>query len=138
MKTDYDKPIKIDLIKLADLIQPFKSKIWINCKSPITKKDIEKYLSKKNLQSPDVKVQFDYIWDISTKDIHLKRVAWLVKNFSDKYPISLDFGMTNFEGYFNVDDGYHRLLAAYYLNKKYIKANCSGSIKEIKKYLYKP
>ena len=138
MTINFDEPVKIDLKKLRHYIGPFKYNYWVKCDSPIKRGEIKECLKRHELQSPDIPVEkeFDF-WDVSSKEIHLKRIAWLVKNFNEEHPISLDFGIPSMGGSFCVDDGYHRLLAAYYKVIPYIKANCSGAITEIENYLYK-
>lgn len=136
---DFSKPEKIDLIKLSNLFMPFHSRIWQKCDKPITRKEIEEYVLSNKLQSPDIKVEFDPVckfWDLSSRDIHLKRIAWLVQNFDDQFPIAIDFGVPNFGGHFEIIDGNHRLLAAYFLGKEYVNAECSGAVSEIEKFLY--
>lgn len=132
-----DTPIKIDLQKLSEIFHPFQSCIWVKCYKPITRYMIRVTVENKDFQSPEVPVEYDLIWDISDRRTHIKRIAWLVDNWSDKNPIEIDFGIPELGiGFFEVGDGNHRLLAAYYLNKPYIMAHCSGSISEIEKYTY--
>jgi len=133
-----DKSEKIDLNKLAEIWSPFKSNIWVKLTSPITKEEITKALEENNFQSPDVEVCHDLIWDISDRETHIKRIAWFVKNLdSEKYPIEIDFGIPNLNlGFFEIYDGNHRLLAAYYREDKFIHVYCSGAVDEIKKYSY--
>jgi hypothetical protein len=59
------------------------------------------------------------IWDESTREEHIARIAWLVLNYNENYPIDIDFGTPSMDAHFEVSDGNHRLAAAYYLNKKY-------------------
>lgn len=129
-------PVKIDLNKLKELFNPFESNVWVKIDSPITIDEITDYINKGLYQSPDIEVKHDLIWDVSDRDIHLKRIAWLVKNYdSEQYPILIDFGIPSLGmGFFEISDGCHRVAAAIYRNDKFIYADCSGEVNEIEKY----
>lgn len=130
---DYSKPIKISLDKLTQVWNPFYGCIWVKIDSPITKEEIANAIRKQQFITPDVPKPKDAIWDISSKEQHIQRIAWFVCNFSDDYPIEIDFGIP---GYCNlqVDDGNHRLAAAIYSEKEFILAICGGDVSEIEKY----
>ena len=135
MQFDFS-PVKIDLNKLKELFNPFESNVWVKLKKPITYEEITEYLHNDLLQSPYVEVKHDLIWDISDRDVHLKRIAWLVKNYdSEKYPITIDFGLPSLGmGFFEIADGCHRIAASIYRNDKFIYANCSGEVVIIENY----
>lgn len=129
---------KIDLQKLLEICNPLTSARWVGLNDiPITLKEIETYVNSDMLQSPDVLVELSMSYDISSRDTHLKRIAWLVKNYSNNYPIMLDFGVPALGNSFCFEDGMHRYHAAIYRNESYITASCSGSIEIIEQYKYK-
>ena len=131
------EPVKIDLDKLSEIWPPFQFNIWVKCDTPIQREEIYNALRDNNLQNPNLKVDYELIWDISSREVHVARIAWMVRYWSDHFPIDIDFGVPHFmSGTLEISDGNHRLLAAYYLNKPYIMAQCSGSISEIEKYAY--
>ena len=84
------------------------------------------------------KLNFTYlIWDESTRDIHLKRIAWLVQNFKEndiKFAINIDFWVEL--SWSDIEDGNHRLAAAIYLKKPYILTNACWSFLNIFHYIY--
>jgi len=129
-------PTKIDLKKLSNRYNPFKSVNWVGIDTPIKREEIEQFIKKDKLQSPDVPIKFSGIWDVSNRETHIKRIAWLVKNYDENYPIEIDFGIPNLGVRFQISDGIHRLHASFYLREKYILANCSGAISEIGNYTY--
>lgn len=136
MKEEILPPNKIDLKKIKSLVRPFEESIWLNCVDPITKEEIKTALDNNNLQSPDVPIKFSGIWDNSAREEHIKRIAWFVKNLNLETPICIDFGCGYLGGHFEIYDGNHRLLAAYYREEKYILADCSGLIELIEEHTY--
>jgi len=125
---------KISLEKFVALFNPFESNIWVKVSSPLTVEEILKASS----VSPDVPQQTELIWNVEDRFTHAGRVRWLIENWSDDYPIDIDFGMPNL-GYPSSElicDGNHRLMAAIVLKRKWINANCSGEVNEIEKYLW--
>ncbi|MCK9459514.1 MAG: hypothetical protein M0R80_07740 [Proteobacteria bacterium] len=133
MVTDYSKPIKINIKKLQQEWSPFRDCIWVNVDRPITREEIANAIKKKQFITPETPKPKDSIWDVSSREQHLQRIAWFVCNFSDNYPIEIDFGIPGY-GNLRVDDGNHRFAAAIYLKKKYISAICGGAISEIERY----
>lgn len=127
---------KIDLKKFTERFDPFQNCIWIKLTTPLTVAEI---LSAVPVSALEVEQKQEYgIWNVEERDVHAGRVKWLIDNWSDKFPIDLDFGMPNL-GYPSTQlicDGNHRLMAAIILKKKYINATCSGEEKEINKYVY--
>jgi len=130
-----EEVLKIDLLKLAELFQPWERNIWVECNKPISSIEIEESLYNNQTQGPHIPVKFELIWDISDRTTHIKRIAWLVNNFSDDFPIEIDFGIPN-TCYPTIIDGNHRLLAAYFLKRSFIMVNWCGAISEVKKYTY--
>lgn len=131
---------KIDLKKLEEIWSPFNATVWIKLNTPVTKEEVAQAIAENKLISPETpKKMFMDFWDESSREEHVQRIAWLVKNFSDEYPIELDFGIPGFGGMcgFDIYDGNHRLAAAIYLERPYITANCSGAESLIDKFLLK-
>lgn len=131
---DSNESQKIDLFKLLERIDVFSMSIWFNNDSHITLDEIGEAVKHHDvLYRPSTG---DY--DTASHKDHVKRIAWLVENWSDDYPIELDFGIPELNYYVHnpILDGHHRLFAALYLRKEFINANCSGSVKEIEKYLF--
>lgn len=128
------QPTKICLSKLSELYLPFQRNIWVKCETPITREEITKAIDNNELQSPSESVDM-YMewWDTSPRETHIKRIAWLVKHFDPKYYISIDFGIPGLCD-FTIEDGNHRLLAAYYLNLPYILCDCAGSVDIIESF----
>lgn len=128
---------KISLSKLTEIWNPFEYSIWIDMKSPITKKEVSEAIKNKKFISPDVpKNMYLDFWDKSTREEHIARIAWLVENYNEEYHLEIDFGVPSMGCYFCFMDGNHRLCAAIYLNKEYVLVNCSGGESEIEKFVY--
>lgn len=127
---------KIDLSKLIVDWNPFQSAIWSEMEKPITIMEVEDAIKKEQFISPDIPKPMYRIWDTSTREQHISRVAWFVTNYQEKYPIEIDFGIPGF-CYLTVEDGNHRLAAAIYLNLPFIWAIASGSTNLIREYGYK-
>lgn len=133
---DFNKLVKIDISKLSELINPYDSNIWVKVTKPITKEEISNAIRSNNLISPDFPKKTYLIWDESTREEHIARIAWLVTNYDEKYYIEIDFGVPSLGGRFELSDGNHRLAAAIYLNKPYILANVSGDLDLVDEYTY--
>lgn len=129
---------KISISKLTKIWNPFEFKIWIKMETPVTEAEIVEAINNNQLIGPDSpkKMYMDF-WDESTREEHVHRIAWFVKNYSHDYPLSLDFGIPNLGVGFNFDDGNHRLAAAIFLKLEYVVAEVGGSIDEIEKFIYK-
>lgn len=127
---------KVDLSKLKELFNPFKSSVWVKLNSPITREEIKAAIDNGEFISPDEETPMYLIWDESTREQHAKRIAWLVENFSHDFPIEIDFGIEGFDSLRHdiVLDGCHRIAAAIYRGEKFIMANCSGSKSRIDFY----
>lgn len=123
---------KISISKLIELIDPFKWSNWVKCDSPLT---IDEILTSSTI-SPDIPQEMTLIWNTESREIHAGRIHWLVLNWSDDYPIDLDFGIPQlFQSTDILLDGHHRLMAAIILKKEFINARCCGAVSEIEKYL---
>jgi len=126
---------KISVNKILEIKNPFQSLIWVKLNSPLTQEEIFNAIP----INPSVSKEMDLIWDIESREKHAGRILWLYQNWSDNFPIELDFGMPDI-GYPATEfitDGHHRLMAAIMLKKEWIYANCSGSIACIQEFEYK-
>lgn len=133
IEDDVDIVQKISIEKLTALINPFERTNWVKLTSPLT---IEEVLSSVPI-SYDIPQKMELIWNVEDRMTHAGRIHWLVLNWSDDFPIDLDFGMPEM-GYPSseiIHDGHHRLMAAMILKKEFINARCSGAVSEIEKYL---
>lgn len=113
--------MKIPLEKLKDY-NAFEIPIWNKCKNNlITRKQVQEAIRKKNFcnypPGPD-----------ATRSEHARRVALLVVCL-DLTPIELDIGVPELgcENSYWVQDGHHRLAAAFFRGDQFIEANISGS-----------
>ena len=134
-----NRTTKIDLRKLQknhNLQIPFIDSIWIKMHEPLTRKEIREAIQKRCLISPDIPKPMDGLWDISSREQHIQRIAWLVANYQEEHPIEVDFGIPGF-CQMAITDGHHRLAAAIYLKLDYILVSASGSTKVIEKYRFK-
>lgn len=102
---------KLVLKLLQEKLSPFRYTTWQVLNKPITKKEIREAIKNKQFISPKSKPVKDI--DNSTREEHIQRIAWLVKNYDrDNYPIDVDFGIPETEAKFCVLDGCHRLAGA--------------------------
>ena len=131
---DLAHPVKTSVKEIIQIWNPFNRNLWVTMNSPITRFEIAEVLQKDDLISPEVPVKMNLIWDISSRSEHIKRIAWFVKYYDEKYSIEID-GIPGYCG-FTILDGNHRLAAVIYLEKPYIMAQMSGSIDIINKFLY--
>lgn len=128
---------KINLAKLSERFNPFKINVWVELHSPITREEIQLAIENSEFITPEQETPMYLIWDISTREQHVKRIAWLAVNFSQEFPIAIDFGIDGFHnsGDF-ILDGCHRIAAAIYRKEKFITAECCGSESRINNYVY--
>lgn len=124
--------IKLDLDKIKEVWNPFKNIIWVTLETPITEEEITSAIENNQLIHPDSpKKMYLNFWDESTREEHIQRIAWLVVNYNENFPIEIDFGIPELGAYFAFIDGNHRMAAAIYRKEKYIRVSASGSEKEI-------
>lgn len=103
---------------------PFDHPVWWGMKSPITREEVAHALAKGLLQS-----KVSHIWRRSTRLGHIRRVAYFVQH-GWEVPISIDVGIPSL-GYhveWIVDDGNHRLAAAFYRKDPTVRISVSGQI----------
>ena len=94
---------KINLAKLKKIVNPFNSSIWVSCETPITKREIALAIENTSFTTPDehtinLTISGKYpvfigATDPSPRAEHIKRIAWLVENYSEAYPIDIDLGV---------------------------------------------
>ncbi len=84
---------------------------------------------------PQIEGQYDF-HDECLRDLHIWRVAYLVTH-PDTKPIFLDVGIPHLNCYVDwiVQDGHHRLAAAFYRNDKTIPASIAGCIRTAEELL---
>jgi hypothetical protein len=136
-KLDNDLIIKVDVNLIADSWNPFRQKVWNGIKSPLNKHEVREAIVDRKLILPDTK--FTESHRVLPRHIHVEKIAWLVLNFSDDYPIDIDFGIPGMTSNLTpmIEDGNHRFAAAIYLGRPYIMAGCSGAISLIETFKYK-
>ena len=122
--------IKVSVAKVARRWNPFQESLWPRLDRPITREEIDACPDEEELPKID-KVR-EGLWDLSSRENHIRRVAWLARHWSNAYPIGIDVGV-DMPGHqeFYVLDGNHRLAAAIYLKRKWIPANVDGDVKWI-------
>lgn len=133
---------KIDLLKFNKAWRPFKrdmSVIWKAVKGPIKRHEITKAIQEGLFISPATPYKIMNGWDGEPKAHHLRRIAWLVKNFQPGHPIEVDFSFVGEEPELVITfiDGNHRLLAASYLQLPSIECQSSGDQMAIEMFTYR-
>jgi hypothetical protein len=137
-----------DTFSVAKLVKLLESPLDTNVtwcyhlETPITRAEVRALLdSGESLISPDQVERRGYHQDIYTfnrregvdyRHYHASRIAWMVKNYEEMWPINIEFGLpgTRCEPY--VVDGNHRFAAAIYLKKETIQATWGGSVEVAK------
>ena len=126
---DWVEEISLDLEVIKEL-NPLEQTTWAEITSPITTQEIKEAIDNNKLLNKYY--QGDRDWD---RNDHVERIAYLVVNKSD-VPIDIDVGIPGmFQVTYIIQDGYHRLAAAYYRGDKTILATISGSVKYAKHIL---
>ena len=122
------KPFPISIKNLLCKVNPYNQIIWTNIKLPITKNEIWNFINDNKILSPIEYKNFIKekrekdkfaIFDNSSREMHIKRIAWLIMNYKEEYPISINITEKN---KIEILDWNHRFAAAIYLNKEYINA----------------
>lgn len=72
-------------------------------------------------------------WEPQTREFHIERIAFLAVNGWNDNPIQMYF---NHKGIYPLQDGAHRLAAAYLRNDEWIAANWYGDIELMKEVKY--
>jgi hypothetical protein len=109
---------------------PFNVFIWDSVERPIRKLEITKALFEKRYnKTPYNSNQYDW-----SREKHIERIAWLVLHKARK-PIEIDVGIPSMEFCPErlIQDGYHRLAAAYYRGDETIMASIAGDCKYAEK-----
>ncbi len=117
---------EIFLIPTIDLFlySQFCIDVWRKVSTPITCEEIKKAINEAQFQTA-------YFKDIDYCDRawHIERIAYLVV-VKDPTPIHIDVGVPDFGSMGPIiEDGYHRLTAAFYRNDSHIPANVSGGFR---------
>lgn len=72
-------------------------------------------------------------WQPQSRKFHIERIAFLAANGWNDAPIQMYF---NHKGIYPLQDGAHRLAAAYLRDDEWIMSNWYGDINLMKKYKY--
>lgn len=132
-----DLILRIDLSKLQYTWSPFRFIIWNGLDTPITLEEISQSLAHNILVPPCISKNQN-IGNTPTRQEHIGRIAWFVKNLDSKSnPIDIDFGVTGILEKIYIQDGNHRLAAALYRKDKFIYVSCSGSLDRVSNLEYK-
>lgn len=115
--------IQVSLSALEDCgCNPFKGP-WFAGTKPLTRQEVASALLNKEFEDFPVKVN-------AKRNKHIRRIAYLVhQGWLDA--IEIDVGCPSFPGYPHkdiVDDGHHRLAAAFYQGNATIGAHIAGEI----------
>ena len=137
------KPWKIPLTSLSDC-NPFENVIWSGITRPITKAEVKKAICEKNFMNipwemADVECAYEVVVSNKrhmTRKQHAARIGFFV-TYGWTDPIEIDVGVPNLACYVDwiVEDGNHRLAAAFYMGNEYIEANVSGDLSYARKML---
>jgi len=102
---------------------PFESSVWCGISCPITKDEVCAAL-----EGGVVERVPHSDFEVHSRDFHIARVAYFVLNGWES-PIEIDVGCPSLGCYAGwiVNDGNHRLAAAFYLGLSEIQAEISGS-----------
>ncbi len=120
-------------LKRLKQYNPFKSTVWDGLKTPITKKEVQEAIRESNcLETPLVPFS-------GTREQHVARIAFLATNLVDwqHRALLVDVGVPSLGFFPNwiIEDGNHRLAAAFYLGLKRIKVSPCGDVALIKRLL---
>jgi hypothetical protein len=107
---------------------PFSIFIWNDGKRPIRKSEVTKAILG-TINTPNASNHNGWF-----RKEHVARIAWLVMH-REESPIEIDVGVPSmgFCPEFLIQDGYHRLAAAYYRGDETILANIAGDCKYAEK-----
>jgi hypothetical protein len=129
--TDWITEISLDLEIVKDL-DPFENLIWAGIQSVITKEEIREAIDNNRLLDLPYGKYCNKEWN---RLDHIERIAYLVVNRKND-PIDIDVGIPGMcEVAYIIQDGYHRLAAAYYCGDKKILASINGHIDYAKQIL---
>jgi hypothetical protein len=128
---------RLDVRKLAERWNPYRETVWMKCDTPITIEEVKRAWINRHLISPNhPKEMYMNFWDVSPREDHIRRVAWLIENYRNTHPIQIDFGIPGTSAHFAMIDGNHRLAAAIFLNFPYVWCDWSGALSEAEKFMY--
>lgn len=121
-------PVYNVALKYLKPYSAFNHTVWRWIKTPITREEIE-------LAIQDKRFYLQQLDRDCKRKTHISRIAYMVVNWKDD-PIDIDIGVPSITGYqpnWIIQDGNHRLAAAFYLKKRSIKAYISGQCDLIEK-----
>jgi len=121
----------------------FKNTVWDGITRPITRVEVRKALQNGNLLSPTV--VYDPLrpetlpGNLSIRQFHIRRIAYLVTTSYVIDPIEIDVGVPDLgcNPEWIITDGNHRLAAAFYRKDEFVPVSVSGDL-EYAEELLKP
>lgn len=105
---------------------PFEHAVWRNLVRPITREEVRLAIERGRLR----RTQLGVGRETTTRRAHVNRVAYLVVNPSDD-PIDIEVGVPELTGRevdWVIQDGNHRLAAAFYRGDAKVRVDIGGSI----------
>jgi hypothetical protein len=126
-------------VKLSNQVlkdhNPFRRPIWYGCETPIRKLEVTKAIIEKRFNRIPYRSPYSTNNKYFSRQEHIERIAWLVVHPHSR-PIKMDVDNLPRDGY--IEDGYHRLAAAYYRGDKTILADISGDCEYAEEVLELP
>jgi len=113
----------------------FKNPVWFEVTKPITKKEVAGAIRAGFFLDRPLNGGQNFLPE-GIRTLHIWRVAYLVVN-PDPQPIFVDVGIPHMGVHIDwiVDDGNHRLAAAFYRGDKTIPASIAGCTRTIREKL---
>ena|ERR1035437_5163619 len=107
---------------------PFKRTVWELLETPVTREEVTQAISEGRFRAEPVET-WSYHKPPATRQEHIERVAFLATH-EQKEPIEIDVGVPSLGCSVSwiIEDGNHRLAAAFYNGDSHIKANVSGDL----------
>jgi hypothetical protein len=107
---------------------PFSVPIWRGMKTAMTHAEVEKCIAEKQF--------YTHLCSLKTRTQHAMRIAYLVINKASD-AIQIDVGVPELSCHVDwpIQDGHHRLAAAFYRGDETILADVSGSVNYAKEIL---
>lgn len=127
-------------LKYLEAYNPFSHVVWRGLHTPVTKQEIAEAIENNSFRETPI-LSSNLLDEIelmngSWREDHIKRIAYLViHNWNDA--IEIDVGVPSLGCHVNwiVQDGNHRLAAAFYREDTHIKASIGGQINYAKEIL---
>lgn len=104
----------------------FENAVWPGVAEPITRDEVQKAIDMDKLHAEPIN---PWATPIPSRDDHIQRVAYLAVN-SWTEEILIDVGVPSMGAYVEwiIEDGNHRLAAAFFRGDTHIKASVGGDI----------